>query len=105
MTTPIARLSKNDRYEADAAIATLVASLNGGDWIYGAPEKLTVKDGAARLNIVDEDGERGYCGLYLFRNGEEVVAVPDFYLGEDDVHFTGSKGGAYVLSGDTLMAA
>lgn len=53
----------------------------------------------------DEDTDGGFYGMLYFRSGEEVIAVPDFYLGEEGVTLTGSKGGEYELNGEKVEAA
>jgi hypothetical protein len=51
--------------------------------------------------IIDDDG---FYPMLYFLCGEEVIAVPDFYIGEDGVSLTGSRGGNYELRGETLYA-
>ena len=50
----------------------------------------------------DEDG--CFCPILFFRNGEEVIAVPDFYISEELVSLIGSKGGEYTFNNETLTA-
>lgn len=56
-------------------------------------------------NKIIENESGDFYGMVYYRNGEEVIAVADFYLGEDGITFWGSKGGKYTLNGETLVAA
>lgn len=53
--------------------------------------------------ILDNDDGSIY-GILFYRNGDEVIAVPDFYISEDNVSLIGSKGNDYTLNGETLVA-
>lgn len=48
----------------------------------------------------DEDGD--FWPIYFYRNGDEVIAVADFYIGEEGVVLHGSKGGEYELNGEEV---
>jgi hypothetical protein len=90
MTTKlITRMSKNLKAEAQTAANQI--ELDG----------YTVNTNTNTITC-DEDTDGSFYGIWFYRNGEEVIAVPDFYIGEDDVSLTGSKGGEYTLNGETL---
>lgn len=55
--------------------------------------------------VCDEDQDGSFYPMLYFRNGEEVIAVPEFYIGEEGVSFTGSRGGDYELNGEALVEA
>lgn len=77
--------------------------------------KLNLSNAAAKIELdgytisadymsisCDEDNDGGYEMMY-FRNGDELIALPCFYLYEADGSiFTGSQGGEYELNGETL---
>lgn len=85
--TMITRMSKTLKAEA----VTAASKLNLIDYVVSS-------DGRTIEDVVDG----GFYPVLYFRNGDEVIAVPDFYIGEDSVSFTGSKGGEYTLVNETL---
>mgnify|MGYP003374078999 CR=1 FL=1 len=52
----------------------------------------------------DEDRDGSFYPVLYFRCGDEVIAVPDFYIGEEHVSLTGSQGGSYRLDNETVTA-
>lgn len=90
--TLISRMTKNAKSEMAAAAAQI--DLEG----------YTISADYMTITC-DEDQDGSFYGILYYRNGSEVIAVPDFYIGEEDVSLTGSKGGEYTLSGETLTEA
>lgn len=89
MIKPIIRFTKQIKAEAAIAAAATLAEM---------PYTLSA-DG---MRVYDEDG--GWYGMLYFRSGEEVIAIPEFYVDEENVSLAGSRGGDYTFSGDTLKA-
>lgn len=89
--TTITRMSKNLKVETHAAIAQI--ELDG----------YTVNT-ATNTITCDSDTDGGFYGIVFYRSGDEVIAVPDFYISEEKVSLIGSRGGEYTLDGDTLTA-
>lgn len=89
MTTLITRMTKNLKAEAAAALAQI--ELDG----------YTVTGNTIACN---DDTDGSFYGIWFFRSGEEVVAIPDFYVNEGSSAHTGSRGGEYTLDGETLTA-
>jgi hypothetical protein len=87
-TTPISRMSKNLKSEAEKANDMI--QLDG----YTVTGLNTI--------ICDDDNDGSFYGILHYRNGEEVIAVPDFYIDEENVTLTGSKGNEYTLNIETL---
>jgi hypothetical protein len=86
MLPTIQRMSKTIKAEAAAALNRTLDGLfvEYGEWIISSD-----------LRTIEND--EYLCTVTYFRNGDEVIAVPDFYMDEDEVSFTGSRGGEYVL--------
>lgn len=87
--TQIQRFSKNIKMELHSAAAQI--ALDG----------YTISDDYMTITC-DEDTDGGFYTVAYFSSGEEVIAVPDFYLDEEDVTVTGSKGGEYTVSNWTV---
>lgn len=85
--TLISRMSK--LLKAEAITATSKIEIDG----------YTISSNGRTITC-DEDGD-GY-EIWYYRCGEEVIAVPTFYIDEDGVSLTGSRGGEYELNGETL---
>lgn len=88
--TQISRMSKI--LKAEAVTATSKIELDG-----------YTTDFNSRTITDDESGD--FYPILYYRNGEEVIAVPDFYLGEANVTLTGSRGGEYRLDNETVTEA
>lgn len=86
--TTVKRMTKSIKAEAVTAVNNLIIVLDS----YKVSSDLT--------RIYDEDG--GFYPMMYFRSGSEVIAVPEFYIGEDSIGFTGSQGNDYTLFGETL---
>lgn len=91
-TTQIQRFSKNIKMELNSATSKIEL-----DGYTISADNMTI--------TCDEDTDGGFYTILFFRNGEEVIAVPDFYIGEEGVTLTGSKGGEYELNGEEVEAA
>ena len=89
--TQIQRMSKLLKAEAVTALSKI--SIDG----YTVQSNNTI--------TCDEDDDGSFYPIWFYRNGEEVIAVPDFYISEENVSLTGSRGGEYTLNGETLVAA
>lgn len=83
--TMINRMSKN--LKAEAITAANKISIDG----------YTVSADGKTIDTGDEN----WVVVY-YRCGEEVIAVPGFYIDEEDVSLVGSRNGEYTLNGDTL---
>lgn len=93
MTTQIARMSKTIKAEAQTALYRTIDGLFNGGWVVSSD-----------LKVIEND--EYLAGVNYYRNGDEVIAVPTFYLYEGDGStFIGSRGGEYILNGETLEAA
>mgnify|MGYP001615563397 CR=1 FL=1 len=90
MTTLINRMSKNLKAEAVTAVNKI--EIDG----------YTVQ--ADNTIVCDEDQDGSFYEIWFYRNGNEVIAVPDFYINEGGSMHTGSRGGEYTLNGETLTA-
>lgn len=53
----------------------------------------------------DEDDDGSFYGMVYYRSGDELIAVPDFYIGETNISLVGSRGGEYILNDETVEAA
>lgn len=93
-------LNKSNRAEARIAIATLINTI-------GSQYKL----GRNLKTLTDtENGEmygEEFCNdvheIYFWQNGEEVIAVPSFYVAEAALVF-GSRGNAYEMDYETPVS-
>jgi hypothetical protein len=89
--TLVQRMTKNTKAEMTAATAQIY--LDG----------YTVSADGLRI-VCDEDNDGSFYTVLYYRNGDELIAVPDFYIGEESVSLRGSKGGEYRLDNETLVA-
>lgn len=93
--TQIQRMSKVVKAEAVTALYRTIDGLFSeyGEWVVSSDLK-TIENDEYLSEVV------------YYRNGEEVIAVPTFYLYEaDGSTFTGSRGGEYTLNGEDLEVA
>lgn len=97
--TTITRITKNTKLEVVTATNILTDSLNNED--DETDSRWVVSDDFKRIIDTEDDGS--YYPLMLFRDGEEVIAVPEFYLGEYDINLIGSKRGEYTFNNETLV--
>lgn len=88
--TLIQRFSKTTKLELNAAAAQI--NLDG----------YTISSDNMTITC-DDDTDGSFYTMMYFRNGAEVIAVPDFYIGEDGVLLNGSRGGEYELNGEELI--
>lgn len=90
--TIISRMTKTIKPEVQTALYRTIDGLFSeyGEWVVSAD-----------LKVIEND--EYLSGVQYYRNGEEVIAVPTFYLYEGDGStFIGSRGGEYILDGETL---
>lgn len=90
--TQIQRMGKNIKSEAITALYRTIDGLFSeyGEWVVSGDMK-----------VIEND--EYLSGVQYYRNGDEVIAVPTFYLYEGDGStFIGSRGGEYILTGETL---
>lgn len=88
--TLIQRMSFQLRHEARKAIE----KMDYADFGLTASDDLKT--------IAESDGS--FYGMYYYRNGIEVIAIPDFYIDEDCISLVGSQGNNYTLYCGTLYA-
>lgn len=96
--TRIDRISKSLRDDVVTAAYLAIDTLDG-EWKLSKDLK-TVTD----TNDVDEYGYPSVYGMLYFKSGAEIIAVPDFYVGESAL-LIGSLGNAYTLDYETPVAA
>jgi hypothetical protein len=92
--TIVQRFTKSIKWELNAAIEAINAEAYG--WSIEG-------DGQGAAVVVDADE---VWPIQFHRNGEEIIALPEFYICEGiGSQFTGSKGNTYELAedGETLV--
>ena len=100
----ITRLTSTAKAEAVTTATHLLDTMNAA-YIFGdaaAPQWSLSSD---LRTLVDASDANATYPIHYYRNGAEVVAVADFYIGEAGVSCTGSQGGCYELTDETLVEA